>query len=164
MAVKPNALPWLGLSALVLSIDQLSKWQVRAHLVEGEVVPVIGRFFNWTLAYNTGAAFSFLAGHGGWQRWLFTALAVVITAVLAVWLARTPRGDWRNALPLSLIIGGAVGNLIDRVALGHVTDFVLVYFGDWAYPAFNVADSAIVVGAVLLIAFGLFAPKTEKSP
>ncbi|HET8899934.1 MAG TPA: signal peptidase II, partial [Rhodanobacteraceae bacterium] len=108
--------------------------------------------------------FSFLAGHGGWQRWLFTALAVVITAVLAVWLARTPRGDWRNALPLSLIIGGAVGNLIDRVALGHVTDFVLVYFGDWAYPAFNVADSAIVVGAVLLIAFGLFAPKTEKSP
>ncbi len=156
---RSGALRWLWLSAIVIMLDQLSKWWVLSALVPGERVPVIEPFWYWTLAFNEGAAFSFLADGGGWQRWFFTLLAVVISVVLAVWLQRTPRRDWRTALPLALIIGGAVGNLIDRLHAGRVTDFVLVYLGDWAYPAFNVADSAICVGAVLLIAFSLFAGK-----
>ena len=163
MSAKPSALSWLPLSVIVVVLDQASKWLVRDSLQPGEVVPVLGGFLNWTLAYNTGAAFSFLAGHGGWQRWLFTLLAVGISVALGVWLARTPRADWRTALPLALVIGGAIGNLIDRVALGHVTDFVLVYFGDWAYPAFNVADSAISIGAVLLILFSLRPSVRDRS-
>ncbi len=117
---------------------------------------------NWTLAFNTGAAFSFLADESGWQRWLFTALAIGVSAVLVVWLGRTRRGEWRTALPLALIVGGAIGNLIDRLRFGHVTDFIQVYHGDWYFPAFNVADSAISVGAVLLIAFGLFDGKRSS--
>ena len=111
----------------------------------------------WTLAFNPGAAFSFLAGENGWQRWLFTVLAIGVSALLAGWLSRLPRSDWRNALPLSLIIGGALGNLIDRLRFGHVTDFVQVYWREWSFPASTVADSAISVGAVLLVVFGLFA-------
>ncbi len=153
---KPNALRWLWLTALIIALDQLTKAWVRADIRPGELVPVIEHFWYWTLAFNKGAAFSFLADDGGWQRWLFTALAIVISAGLAVWLARTPRREWRTALPLALIIGGALGNLIDRLLAGQVTDFVLLFFGRWAYPAFNLADSAITVGAVLLIAFGLF--------
>jgi signal peptidase II len=154
MTIKPNALSWLWLSALVIVLDQTTKYWVRATIPVGDRVPVIGRFLNWTLAYNDGAAFSFLQGSGGWQRWLFTALAVVISVGLVAWLARTGRRDWRTALPLALIVGGALGNLVDRLHMGRVTDFILVYFGDWAYPAFNLADSAICVGAVLLILFG----------
>jgi signal peptidase II len=156
---KSGALRWLWLSAIVIVLDQLSKWWVLSALVPGERVPVIEPFWYWTLAFNEGAAFSFLADGGGWQRWFFTLLAIAISVVLAVWLQRTPRRDWRTALPLALIIGGAVGNLIDRLHAGRVTDFVLVYLGDWPYPAFNLADSAICVGAVLLIAFSLFAGK-----
>jgi len=153
---KPNALRWLWLTALVIALDQLTKAWVRADIRPGELVPVISHFWYWTLAFNKGAAFSFLAHDGGWQRWLFTALAIVISAGLTVWLSRTPRRDWRTALPLALVIGGALGNLIDRLIAGQVTDFVLLFFGSYAYPAFNVADSAITVGAVLLVAFGLF--------
>ena len=156
MATKPNALPWLLLSLLVVALDQLTKHVALAELQPYHPHAVIPGFLNWTLAFNPGAAFSFLAGEDGWQRWLFTALATGVSAVLAVWLARTPRRDWRNALPLALIIGGAIGNLIDRIRFGHVTDFVQVYWGDWSFPAFNVADSAISVGAVLLVLFGFF--------
>lgn len=154
---KPNALTWLWLSAVIIVLDQLSKWWVLSNTTVGQQVPVIRGFLYRTLAFNRGAAFSFLADGGGWQRWLFQLLAVVISLVLIAWLARTAGRDWRTAIPLALIVGGAVGNLIDRVRVGQVTDFVLVYFGSWAYPAFNVADSAICVGAVLLIAFSLFA-------
>lgn len=156
MATKPSALPWLLLSLLVVALDQLTKHVALAELQPYHPHAVIPGFLNWTLAFNPGAAFSFLAGEDGWQRWLFTALATGVSAVLAVWLARTPRRDWRNALPLALIIGGAIGNLIDRIRFGHVTDFVQVYWGDWSFPAFNVADSAISVGAVLLVLFGFF--------
>lgn len=155
---KPGALPWLVLSLVVLVLDQWTKWLVLEALQPYQTIEAIGGFLNWTLAFNTGAAFSFLANAGGWQRWLLSALAAIIALVLAVWLARTPRSDWRTALPLSLIIGGALGNLLDRVRLGHVVDFVDVYFGDWHYPAFNLADSAVCVGAVLLILFGFFTP------
>lgn len=160
MSSKPNALPWLWLSVAVIALDQLSKWWA-LHALQPAGVPhaVIPGLLNWTLAFNRGAAFSFLADGAGWQRWFFVVLACVICAVLVAWLARTPRRDWRNGLPLALIIGGALGNVIDRLHAAQVTDFIQVYFRQWSYPVFNLADSAITVGAVLLVAFGLFAGK-----
>ena len=152
-----NALPWLVLSLAVIALDQLTKAIVLQALQPQVQNPVIPGLLNWTLAFNTGAAFSFLADQEGWQRWLFTALAVFISGVLVRWLAHTPRGDWRTALPLGLVIGGALGNLIDRIRFGHVVDFIQVYHQQWFFPAFNIADSAISVGAVLLVWFGLFA-------
>ena len=155
MQPKPNALVWLALSALVIVLDQLTKYFAIELLEPYKAHAVIPGFLNWTLAYNAGAAFSFLHDAGGWQRWLFTGLAIAVSAVLIVWLGRTARGEWRTALPLALVIGGALGNLIDRMRFGHVTDFIEVYYQQWSWPAFNVADSAISVGAVLLILFGL---------
>ncbi|PZQ16337.1 MAG: lipoprotein signal peptidase [Rhodanobacter denitrificans] len=163
MSPRPNALSWLLLSLIVFLADQATKEIALRALTPYTPVPVIPDLLNWTLAFNTGAAFSFLADAGGWQRWLFTILAVGLSALLVAWLARTPRADWRNALPLSLVIGGAIGNLIDRLRHGQVTDFIDVYFGQWHFPAFNVADSAICVGAVLLIAAGLFGGKTAPA-
>lgn len=163
MSPKPNALSWLWLSAVVIALDQLSKlWALAALQPAGVPHPVIPGVLNWTLAFNTGAAFSFLAGGAGWQRWFFVLLALVIGAVLVAWLARTPRRDWRTALPLALIVGGAVGNLIDRLHAAQVTDFIHVYFRQWSYPVFNLADCGITVGAVMLIAFGLFAGKPAE--
>jgi signal peptidase II len=153
---KPNALVWLLVSALAIVCDQATKALVRRTLVPYMPHVVIPHLLNWTLAFNRGAAFSFLADSSGWQTWLFGMLAVVVSIGLGVWLARTRRGDWRTALPVSLIIGGALGNLVDRLIHGQVTDFIQVHWNAWSYPAFNVADSAITIGAVLLIAFGLF--------
>ncbi|AHX12641.1 peptidase A8 [Dyella jiangningensis] len=162
MNPKPNALSWLLLSALVIVLDQLSKWWALSALQPaGLPHPVIPGFLNWTLAFNTGAAFSFLASSDGWQRWFFVLLAVVISAVLVVWLHRTPRRDWKTAMPLALIVGGALGNLIDRLHAAQVTDFIQVYYREWSYPVFNVADCGITVGAVALVVFGLFAGKSK---
>ena len=156
MTSKPNALPWLLVSALLIALDQLTKvWALSALQPAGMPHPVIPGILNWTLAFNTGAAFSFLAESGGWQRWFFVLLAVAISGALVVWLARTVRSEWRTALPLALVIGGALGNLIDRLHASQVTDFIQVYYRDWYYPTFNVADCGITVGAVLLILFGL---------
>jgi signal peptidase II len=152
-------LAWLWLSLAVIAIDQLVKAAVLALLQPYRPHAVIPGLLDWTLAFNTGAAFSFLHDESGWQRWLFSLLAIVVSVVLVRWLATIPRRDWRNALPLSLVIGGAIGNLIDRLRFGQVTDFIDVYWGDAHFPAFNIADSAITVGAVLLIAFGFFAAK-----
>ena len=160
---RPNALSWLLVSTVVIVLDQLSKWIALANLEPYRPIAVIDGFLNWMLAFNTGAAFSFLADSGGWQRWFFTGLAIVVSAVLVVWLARTARGDWRSAVPLALILGGAIGNVIDRIRLGHVVDFIDVYVGQHHWPAFNIADSAICVGAVGLIAFSLFAGKAEAA-
>jgi signal peptidase II len=156
---RPNALSWLLLSVVIVVADQLSKLAILAHFQLHESLPLIAGLLNLTLAYNDGAAFSFLQNAGGWQRWLFTALAFGVSAVLVVWLKRTPRGDWRTALPLSLVVGGAIGNVIDRVRLGHVVDFIDIHYADWSFPAFNIADSAISVGAILLLLFGLFGNK-----
>lgn len=156
MHPKPNALPWLLVSVLWIAFDQLTKWWALTALQPpGFPHAVIPGLLNWTLAFNTGAAFSFLAQSSGWQRWFFVVLAAVITVVLAIWLARTARREWRTALPLSLVIGGALGNVIDRLHASQVTDFIQVYYRDWYYPTFNVADCGITVGAVLLILFGL---------
>jgi signal peptidase II len=159
---KGNALPWLLLSLLVIALDQATKYIALTELQPLTPYEVIPGFLSWALAFNTGAAFNFLAGAAGWQRWLFTVLALVVSSVLAFWLRRTPRGDWRNAAPLALIIGGAFGNLIDRLRMGHVTDFILVYYRDWSWPAFNVADSAISVGVVMLVLFGALASKSAQ--
>ena len=161
MSRKPNALSWLVLSAVVIAFDQLTKHVAITELQPYTPQAVIPGFLNWTLAFNPGAAFSFLAGADGWQRWFFTALALSVSALLAFWLSRTARGDWRNAAPLALIIGGALGNLIDRLRLGHVTDFIQVYWREWAWPAFNIADSSIFVGAALLILFGFMDRKSS---
>ena len=155
---RPNALAWLGLSALLVAVDQWTKAVALASLEYLRPVPFIDGFWNWTLVHNYGAAFSFLSDAGGWQRWFFTGLAIVISLGLSVWLARTPRGDWRTALPFALVVAGAVGNVIDRIRFGYVVDFVDWYVGLHHWPAFNVADSAIVVGAVLLVLFSFKAP------
>lgn len=153
-APRPHAVIWLLLSALIIALDLWTKQLALAHLSYGQPVPFIEGFWNWTLAYNTGAAFSLLSEASGWQRWFFAALAIGISGLLTVWLFRTPRGDWRNALPFALIIGGALGNLVDRVRFGYVVDFIDWYWRDYHWPAFNIADSAIVGGAIALIVFG----------
>lgn len=160
---RPNAVSWLWVSAVVILLDQASKLLALANLQPYQPVAVIDGFLNWMLAFNPGAAFSFLADSGGWQRWFFTVLAIVVSAVLVVWLSRTARRDWREAAPLAMIIGGALGNVIDRVRLGHVVDFVDVYVGEYHWPAFNIADSAICVGAVAMVAFSLFSGKAEPA-
>ena len=148
--------PWshrgrsLRLIGAVLLFDQASKLYFHLAFAPGERVNVLP-FFDWILTYNTGAAFSFLAGAGGWQRWFFIALAFLVTAWCWHWLGR--ERDGRVRLALGLIIGGALGNAVDRIWLGKVIDFILVYWAPWGfyYPAFNVADSAISVGACLLL-------------
>jgi len=137
------------LSVLVIVLDQATKYLAEVLLVMHQPVPVLPSF-NLLLTYNTGAAFSFLAKAGGWQRWFFLALGLVVSIGLIVWLRRLkPEQKWL-ALALALILGGAVGNLIDRIWLGQVIDFIQLYYDRWYFPAFNVADSAISIGAVLL--------------
>jgi signal peptidase II len=160
----PNALAWLVVSALVIVFDQVTKAAVRHMLVPYMPHAVIPHVLNWTLAFNRGAAFSFLEDASGWQTWLFGILAVVVCIGLVVWLARISRRDWRTALPVALIVGGALGNLIDRLIHGQVTDFIQVYWHAWSWPAFNIADSAISVGAVMLIVFGLMGGHASRSP
>ena len=151
-AGRASALPWLWLSALVIVLDQASKLYFEGALQLYQQIVIIPDLFSWTLAYNTGAAFSFLADHSGWQRWLFALIAAVVSAVLVVWLRRLPRrGQGWLAMGLALVLGGALGNLFDRVVYGHVIDFILVHWQSrWYFPAFNVADCAITVGAALL--------------
>jgi signal peptidase II len=159
---KPNALPWLSISAAVMVFDQITKVWVLKTLPEHSPIPVIDGFWNWYRTYNTGAAFSFLSDAGGWQQYVFSALAFGICGLLAFWLARTPRSDWKTALPFSLVIGGALGNVIDRLLHGHVIDFIQWYWHGHYWPAFNLADSAIVAGAVGIALFGLLQGKSQR--
>lgn len=157
-----NALWWYGLAALVVLLDQYTKGLASAGLDYGRPVEVFS-WFNLTLQHNTGAAFSFLSDAGGWQRYFFSAVAIVISAVLIVWLYVLPPGQRWLALGLGLILGGALGNVWDRLMLGHVVDFISVHYGGRYFPAFNVADSAISVGAVLMILDSLFAARADSS-
>ena len=157
-------LGWLWLTLLVLVIDLASKVYFDGALQMYQQIVVIPDDFSWTLAYNTGAAFSFLADSAGWQRWLFALIAVVVSAVLVIWLKRLGRNDTWLAIALALILGGALGNLYDRIAYGHVVDFILVHWQNrWYFPAFNFADSAICVGAVML-ALDMFKSKKSGEP
>ena len=148
---------WLGLAALIIIIDQITKVYFNTQYAYGERVNVLP-FFDLTLMYNRGAAFSFLASETGWQRWFFTALGIVAAAVI-VWILRRNTSKTRFALALTLILGGALGNVIDRVLYGHVVDFLLFYWKDWYYPAFNVADMGIVCGAILMVLDELLRPR-----
>ena len=144
-----TAAGWYGLAGGVILFDQLSKWIVLQQIVPGEVITV-APFWNWVLTFNPGAAFSFLADQPGWQRWFFTVLALAVSAWMALEIRRHP-GERRLALALSLVMGGALGNVIDRVLFGAVVDFIQWHAGGYYWPAFNVADSAITLGALLLI-------------
>ncbi len=162
----PNAsrfgrLSWLWLSLLVFVVDQASKFYFDNSLSMYQQIVIIPDYFSWTLAYNTGAAFSFLADAAGWQRWFFAAVALVVSVVLVVWLKRLKPSETWLAVALALVLGGALGNLVDRVVFGHVVDFILLHWHQqWYFPPFNVADMAITGGAILL-PLDMF--KSEKS-
>jgi len=149
---EQGSLRWLWLALAVAIADQGSKLLAEHWLAVHEPVAVVP-FFNLFLTYNTGAAFSFLRDAGGWQRWMFAALSVAVGVFIVVWLRRIPRDQRWLACALALVLGGAAGNLVDRLFRtgGGVVDFIDVYYGAWHWPAFNVADSAISIGAVMLV-------------
>ena len=148
-SVRGEFLRWLAISAIVILLDQLSKAAINSHFVFGESVAMTS-FFNLVLAHNTGAAFSFLSDAGGMQRWLFSLIAVV-ASVWIVWSLRKHETEKLFCLALAFILGGALGNLIDRIAYGYVVDFLDFHWGGYHFAAFNLADSAITCGAALLI-------------
>ncbi|MDX5371812.1 MAG: signal peptidase II [Pseudomonadaceae bacterium] len=163
-ASRFGRLAWLWLAVLVFVLDQGSKQIVLQVLEYGQRVMVIDGYFDWTHVYNRGAAFSFLAGESGWQRWFFAAIAVGVSAVLVVWMKRLKADETWLAVALALVLGGALGNLYDRVVLGHVVDFILVHWQNrYYFPAFNLADSGITVGAVML-ALDMFKSKKSGEP
>lgn len=148
------------IAVLMIVLDQWTKWVATESLNYGVPVPV-NAFLDWTLLHNPGAAFSFLSDQGGWQRWFFSAIALVVSLVLVIWIWRLPDDKKLESLALSLVLGGAIGNLIDRVQLGYVVDFISVHYQSYYWPAFNIADSAICVGvALLIIDMVFFANKT----
>ena len=157
-----SALSWLWLSALAVMLDQISKYMVVKHLALHEPLALFPSL-NLTLMYNPGAAFSFLSQAGGWQRWMFTGVAVLVSVALVVWLKRLSAKRYWEAAALALILGGALGNVIDRIRLGHVIDFIQVYYRDWFFPAFNVADSAITLGVIILLADALFGTRRASA-
>ena len=155
---------WIWLSILVVALDQATKALAETYLAPYRPVEVLP-LFNLTLMYNTGAAFSFLADAGGWQRWFFVFLSTVISIALYRWLRTLPAYEKATAIALALVLGGAVGNLIDRLATGRVVDFIDVYWGRYHWPAFNIADAAITLGVVLLIYLSFFPSKPpDASP
>ncbi|MEI6412644.1 MAG: signal peptidase II [Pseudomonadota bacterium] len=141
---------WFAISAVLIWLDQTTKWLAEFFLEPYQPLPVWPSF-NLTLMYNQGAAFSFLADAGGWQRWFFMALSLGVSGTLTLWLWRLPPRHPVEATGLSFVIAGAVGNLIDRALFGHVIDFIQIYYQHWYFPAFNVADSAITLGVGLLL-------------
>ena len=144
---------WLWLSAVIVAADQLTKWIATSTMTLHERVAVLP-FFDWTLTYNRGVAFSLFNDGQGWQRFGLSAFALIVAGGFTYWMAHLPKHERGNAVALALVIGGAIGNVIDRLRLGHVVDFVLLYWRDWSWPAFNLADSAIVIGAALLVFVG----------
>jgi len=153
---------WLWLSGMVVALDRLTKELAAGLLSLHDPVPVFPSF-NLTLMHNRGAAFSFLSDAGGWQRWFFTVVAVGVSAGLIAWLRRLDASQRWLAVALTLIVGGALGNVWDRLTLGYVIDFIEVYYAGWYWPAFNIADSAISIGAVMLIIDSMRPQQSGKS-
>ena len=149
------------IAVVVIIIDQITKIWVDHALNYREVISVTP-FFNITLAYNPGAAFSFLANESGWQRWFFAVLAIAVSLALIYWIKKLKEEEWNLGYSYGLILGGAVGNVIDRIAYGHVIDFLDVYYKNYHWPAFNVADSAICVGAILMIWLSFFGSAAQQ--
>ena len=154
-------LKWLWLSLVVVISDQITKILVIQNFQYQESVPVFSNF-NLVHVHNYGAAFSFLSTAGGWQRWLFAVLAIVISAMIVYWISKLKSGEKFSAIGLALVLGGAIGNLIDRIYHGYVIDFLDFYIGPKHWPAFNVADIAISVGVVALIILSFFDRKEEE--
>ncbi|MFP1743351.1 signal peptidase II [Lonsdalea quercina] len=159
--MKSTGLRWLWLALVVLVVDLGSKQWVMSHFQLGESLPLIP-FFNLTYAHNPGAAFSFLADKDGWQRWFFAVIALAITAALLVLMYRSSASQKLNNIAYAMIIGGAVGNLTDRLVHGYVIDFVDFYINDWHYPIFNIADAGICIGALLIVLEGFFVSSEKK--
>ncbi len=149
-------LKWLWLSLAALILDQMTKLAIVDSMTLHQSIPVTS-FFSLTYVHNTGAAFSLLSDAGGWQHWLFSGLAAVVSVVMVVWISRLQKHETLLAVSLSLVLGGAIGNLFDRVAYGYVIDFLDVYYQDMHWPAFNIADSAICIGVFLMLleSFGI---------
>ncbi len=145
-----GGLHWLWLSLIIVIIDQIVKFVIVAHITPYSEHPVIP-FFKLTLAFNRGAAFSFLNSAGGWQLWLFLFITIVVCVFIGFALQRLKVSQAWLCIALALIVGGAIGNLVDRLTLGYVIDYFVLYAGSWYWPAFNVADSCICIGAVMLI-------------
>jgi signal peptidase II len=157
---QPGLLPWLALAILILVVDQLTKVLILGAFEHGQATPMTS-FFNLVRVHNSGAAFSFLAGASGWQRWFFTAIGVAAT-VFIVYLLRAHPGQRLFCFALACILGGAVGNVIDRLLHGYVVDFLDFHWGGWHFPAFNLADSAITLGAICLILDELLRVRRSK--
>ncbi len=153
--MRAKNLLWLFLSLLVFGLDQFTKYLARQKLLWGKAA-VITKYINLTLLANTGAAFSFLQKAGGWQRWFFAGIAIVVCIVILIWMLKLPKKFYWRAASLALILGGSLGNLYDRLTLGYVIDFLQVHLGQYFWPVFNVADSAICLGAFILIVSLLF--------
>ena len=153
---------WLWLSTIIFGADQLTKWLTVSHFTLHEQLPVTP-FFSLTLAFNKGAALSFLGDASGWQRWFLSGIAIIVSSLLLSWLKKlNPKDKWQ-ACALACILGGALGNLYDRIIHGQVTDFLLFYYDRWYFPAFNVADVAISIGAGLLVLDAFF-NENSKAP
>jgi len=166
LSTQSNKLWWLwyAIALVIIVLDQVTKVWAESVLGDGQTI-VLTSFFRFELAYNPGAAFSFLGNAGGWQRWFFSVVAFAVSIFIAAWIARLAKGGdigrrW-ELIALSLILGGAIGNLYDRVLLGHVIDFIVWHYQHYYWPTFNIADSAICVGAALLIVDMLFLQSKE---
>jgi signal peptidase II len=147
-------LKWLGLSLFILILDQASKLTIDATMPLYSSIVILPSF-NLTYVRNTGAAFSFLSEAGGWQRWFFAALALSISVSIVIWMRRLQKHETLLAVALALVLGGAIGNLIDRLAYGYVIDFLDIFYNTWHWPAFNIADAAITIGVILMLAESL---------
>ena len=154
-------LKWLWLTAVIIALDLATKAVASDNLTLFQPVALFPGF-NFTLMHNKGAAFSFLSEASGWQRWFFSAIAIIVSSVIFVWLKRLQKDQVWLAVSLALILGGAIGNVWDRLTLGYVVDFIDVYYGSAHWPAFNIADSAITVGAVILGIDSIFNHRSEK--
>jgi signal peptidase II len=149
MLHKKN-LHWLWLSVLIIVVDQITKYFALLHLSFLEPIRIFP-FFNLSLDYNAGAAFSFLSASSGWQRWFFIAVAIIMSILVFAWLLKTKKNDRWQKISLALILGGAIGNLWDRLTLGYVIDFIDLFVKNWHWPIFNIADSAITIGVLMLV-------------
>ena len=158
---NPLAFACLALAAVVVGLDAWTKYLASTQLVMYQPVEVFS-WLNMRLAHNPGAAFSFLANAGGWQRWFLTILALGVSVVLLFWLFGLNKGQWMVGLALGLVLGGAIGNVIDRVLHGYVVDFIDVHYAGWHWPAFNIADSAITCGIIILLADALREALAER--
>ena len=164
LALNAGASNWLWLSALVIVLDQITKFLIMENFAEFEEITLLP-VLDFMRLHNEGAAFSFLSDANGWQRWLFTVLGLGVSVGILIWLRGLPaRGQHLLAAGLALVLGGALGNVIDRVLWGHVVDFIRVHYGEWYFPAFNVADSSITIGAALLILDNLLEYRRNKAP